>query len=63
MGNEIRCGACSKKLGEGAFTLLKIQCPRCKTLNVLRTASSPPERPERLSEEDAHGGNNRFAAG
>lgn len=27
---EIRCGGCQRKLGEGRFTRLEIKCPRCK---------------------------------
>ncbi|MFZ6708993.1 Com family DNA-binding transcriptional regulator [Undibacterium sp. TC9W] len=36
----IRCGSCSRKLGEGEFVTLAIKCPRCKTLNHLRATSS-----------------------
>ena len=42
---EIRCGACSRKLGTGQFTLLQIKCPRCGTLNHLRATCPQPERP------------------
>ncbi|ELQ8315408.1 MULTISPECIES: Com family DNA-binding transcriptional regulator [Pseudomonadota] len=41
---EIRCAACSRKLGEGVFTRLVIKCPRCRALNVLKAESLPPER-------------------
>ena len=33
---EIRCGVCSPKLGEGVFTRLVIKCPRCGAINLLR---------------------------
>ena len=42
---EIRCGACRKKLGEGVFAQLVIKCPRCGVLNHLRAKSPEPERP------------------
>lgn len=42
---DIRCGACSRKLGQGQFTRLQIKCPRCGTLNFLRAESPPRERP------------------
>lgn len=41
---DIRCGSCHKKLGAGIFLRLEIKCPRCGTLNVLRTASPEQER-------------------
>ncbi|MYM32276.1 Com family DNA-binding transcriptional regulator [Duganella sp. CY15W] len=41
---EIRCGSCHKKLGQGEYTWLSIKCPRCGTLNHLRTESPEPER-------------------
>jgi phage FluMu protein Com len=44
--DDIRCGACGKKLGDGIYQTLKIKCPRCKTLNFLRAESSPPEHRE-----------------
>ena len=31
--DEIRCGACGKKLGAGIYQTLQIKCPRCNTLN------------------------------
>ncbi|MFJ2986602.1 Com family DNA-binding transcriptional regulator [Collimonas sp. NPDC087041] len=37
---EIRCGNCSKKLGEGEYITLAIKCPRCRTVNHLRTTRS-----------------------
>lgn len=43
---EIRCGACHRKLGEGLYTALSIKCPRCGVLNQLKKAGSlKPERP------------------
>ncbi|QNK71458.1 Com family DNA-binding transcriptional regulator [Variovorax sp. PAMC26660] len=48
---EIRCGACRRKLGMGQFTCLLIKCPRCGAMNTLRAASPTPERQERLSTE------------
>ncbi|MDR2155891.1 MAG: Com family DNA-binding transcriptional regulator [Burkholderiaceae bacterium] len=42
---EIRCGQCGRKLGEGDYTSLAIKCPRCRTINQLRATSHPtPER-------------------
>lgn len=37
---EIRCGACGRKLGEGIFARLAIKCPRCGTLNQFQSAPS-----------------------
>ncbi|MDO8771907.1 MAG: Com family DNA-binding transcriptional regulator [Burkholderiaceae bacterium] len=47
---DIRCGACSRKLGAGQYTCLVIKCPRCGVMNTLRVAPSAgknptPERP------------------
>ncbi|WP_092401566.1 Com family DNA-binding transcriptional regulator [Collimonas sp. OK412] len=39
---EIRCGNCSKKLGEGEYIALAIKCPRCSTLNHLRATRPAP---------------------
>ena len=36
--NEIRCGACSRKLGEGEYTRLVIKCPRCGAMNQFQSA-------------------------
>lgn len=44
--DEIRCGACGKKLGNGIYQSLAIKCPRCKTLNFLRAESPKPEHHE-----------------
>lgn len=37
---EIRCGACRRKLGEGVFSRLAIKCPRCGALNQFQSAPS-----------------------
>ncbi|MEO6919582.1 MAG: Com family DNA-binding transcriptional regulator [Collimonas sp.] len=39
---EIRCGNCSRKLGEGEYIALSIKCPRCGTLNHLRATRPVP---------------------
>lgn len=44
---EIRCGACRRKLAAGDFTCLHIKCPRCGTMNVLRATSPRPNAHER----------------
>lgn len=41
---EIRCCQCSKKLAVGEYVRLDIKCPRCKTMNYMRTVSPEPER-------------------
>ena len=43
--NEIRCGACARKLGEGEYIRLTIKCPRCGVMNTLRAERPTPERP------------------
>ncbi|KAA9180595.1 Com family DNA-binding transcriptional regulator [Delftia sp. BR1] len=43
---EIRCGSCRRKLGEGVFSRLVIKCPRCGAFNQL-SASSAPSAPPR----------------
>jgi len=53
--NDIRCGTCSKKLGEGIYQTLQIKCPRCKTLNFLRAESTQSEHPECHSKNHTHG--------
>ncbi|UCU94032.1 Com family DNA-binding transcriptional regulator [Hydrogenophaga taeniospiralis] len=40
--NEIRCGSCRRKLGEGTYTVLTIKCPRCGGMNHLRAESPQP---------------------
>ncbi|WP_209819951.1 Com family DNA-binding transcriptional regulator [Acidovorax delafieldii] len=42
--NEIRCGACRRKLGEGEYSRLVIKCPRCGAINTLRAESPPSAR-------------------
>ena len=37
---DIRCGTCGRKLGEGVFEILRIKCPRCKTINFLSASSA-----------------------
>ncbi|TDK65964.1 Com family DNA-binding transcriptional regulator [Sapientia aquatica] len=58
---EIRCGNCHRKLGEGIYIQLSIKCPRCKTMNTynhIGAKSTPPacHRASRLNAtlEDAH---------
>ena len=41
--DEIRCGNCRKKLGEGVFMRLNIKCPRCGAFNQLSAKSAEPE--------------------
>ncbi|WP_150614824.1 Com family DNA-binding transcriptional regulator [Pandoraea terrigena] len=41
---EIRCGSCNRKLGEGEYVRLSIKCARCGTLNFLRAESPIPAR-------------------
>ncbi|WP_395026608.1 Com family DNA-binding transcriptional regulator [Comamonas odontotermitis] len=43
--DDIRCGSCGRKLGEGIYTHLSIKCPRCGVLNNLRAVSPTSERP------------------
>ncbi|RGE46962.1 Com family DNA-binding transcriptional regulator [Comamonas testosteroni] len=40
---EIRCGSCRRKLGEGEYSRLSIKCPRCGAFNQLSAASAPTE--------------------
>lgn len=48
----IKCSKCKRKLAEAdKFNYLSLKCPRCKTINILRTESSPPECPEHLAEQ------------
>ncbi|MFG0603490.1 Com family DNA-binding transcriptional regulator [Delftia sp. WSY_4] len=42
---EIRCGSCRRKLGEGEYFRLCIKCPRCGAFNQLSAASAPSEPP------------------
>lgn len=42
--DEIRCGNCHRKLGEGEYTRLAIKCPRCGHINQLSAQSAIPER-------------------
>ncbi|MEX8193628.1 Com family DNA-binding transcriptional regulator [Comamonas guangdongensis] len=43
--NEIRCGNCRKKLGEGVYQRLNIKCPRCGAFNQLSASSATSEPP------------------
>ncbi|MBL4576759.1 MAG: Com family DNA-binding transcriptional regulator [Opitutaceae bacterium] len=43
---EIRCGACGRKLAMGIFIELQIKCARCKTVNFLRVENPKPVHPE-----------------
>ncbi|OYZ76100.1 MULTISPECIES: Com family DNA-binding transcriptional regulator [unclassified Polaromonas] len=56
---DVRCGACSKKLAVATFERLQIKCSRCGTLNDLRagaTQQSPqPERPRASKNGANHG--------
>lgn len=52
---DIRCGHCCKKLGEGTYAQLKIKCPRCGALNHLRAMSTEQERPGAPEAGDANG--------
>lgn len=51
---EIRCAGCGRKLAEGRYTELRIKCPRCGALNILKAMSLKPER-HRASLGETHG--------
>lgn len=63
----IKCSQCNRKLAEAdKFNFLSLKCPRCKTINNLRTESSPPECPEHLNANeklDDSGTNNKTFIG
>lgn len=40
---EIRCGNCRRKLGEGEYSRLSIKCPRCGAFNQLSAQSASQE--------------------
>ncbi|MDP3324252.1 MAG: Com family DNA-binding transcriptional regulator [Hydrogenophaga sp.] len=61
--NEIRCGACSRKLATGQFIHLEIKCPRCGTLNHLRAESPSNERHRASSPEKGHDHGNSAKGG
>jgi phage FluMu protein Com len=45
MLEEIRCGACGRKLAMAqSYARLEIKCTRCGVLNVMRAASPQPAR-------------------
>ncbi|MBE2242377.1 MAG: Com family DNA-binding transcriptional regulator [Burkholderiaceae bacterium] len=56
---DIRCGACSRKLGVGEFARLVIKCPRCGAMNSITDSIEPraerpdTERPRASSSKDA----------
>ncbi|MFZ6875373.1 Com family DNA-binding transcriptional regulator [Undibacterium sp. Di27W] len=54
---DIRCGTCSRKLGEGEFVTLTIKCTRCKTMNHLRATRPEPDRHRATRIESAYGRN------
>lgn len=60
--NVIKCSQCNRKMAEvGYFDFLAIKCPRCKTVNTLRTESPSPECLEHLKANEQLGvstGNN-----
>ena len=53
--DEIRCGNCHRKLGEGEYTRLAIKCQRCGRINQMSTVSATPER-HRASTMATHDG-------
>jgi len=52
---EIRCGACRKKLGEGQYTHLIIKCRVAALLNHLEGQEPHTRSLERLLKKDHHG--------
>lgn len=55
MENEIRCGECNRKLGEGTYLVLSIKCPRCSTLNQFRASTHIQHATERPTpKKDTH---------
>ncbi len=58
--NEIRCGACSRKLGVGEYRLLIIKCPRCGVVNSLKAESLiNPERHRASIRKETHDDNQK----
>ncbi|MBU1352088.1 MAG: Com family DNA-binding transcriptional regulator [Gammaproteobacteria bacterium] len=53
--NEIRCGNCRRKLGEGEYSRLVIKCPRCGVMNTLRAESPPSARQGAPDQKGPHG--------
>lgn len=58
--DDIRCGHCRRKLGEGVYARLAIKCPRCGTLNHLVSHPRAPTHSPHASErptyrKDVHG--------
>jgi phage FluMu protein Com len=60
---EIRCAACSRKLGEGEFTRLVIKCPRCRAVNALRAERPTPERHGASSQKRTSDGDSEESEG
>ena len=58
--NEIRCGHCARKLGQGHYVHLVIKCPRCKALNSLRATSPTPARHRTLNPQTANDEGNQL---
>lgn len=55
---DIRCGGCHRLLAKAAdFRRLQIKCPRCGTVNDMRTGSSEPERQEAPAKKGTHENN------
>ncbi|MCL1962258.1 MAG: Com family DNA-binding transcriptional regulator [Desulfovibrionaceae bacterium] len=53
---EIRCGQCFRKLGQGRYTHLVIKCPRCGALNDLRATRPELERQRASITQTEHEG-------
>lgn len=51
---SIRCGQCQKLLAKGTALALEIKCPRCGTINHMRTPSPLTERPRASTHEEAY---------
>jgi phage FluMu protein Com len=54
--DEIRCGNCHRKLGEGEYTRLAIKCPRCGHINQLSAMRATPERRRASTVNTSHDG-------
>ncbi|MDK2124503.1 Com family DNA-binding transcriptional regulator [Parachitinimonas caeni] len=50
----IRCGACHRKLAEGAYSYLAIKCPRCGVINQLKAVEPPTRTPRASTASDDH---------
>ncbi|WP_198084985.1 Com family DNA-binding transcriptional regulator [Variovorax sp. E3] len=49
--DDVRCGACNRKLATGEYRRLQIKCPRCGAFNDLRAVSPTIERPRASNPE------------